>query len=131
MSNMCKITIDGEQYMTHTPSRKLRLVNRRYDMGRSKTGKLTKVRSGDEEQGVEPVYHYTIGDRVFQITRHDERYTYMRRNARFASVGYRRQWVARIVTDNGVTGCEAFELSRRAVIAKLERQYGEEDGGHL
>lgn len=84
-------------------------------------GTLTKTQNADIENGIEAKYEYEIDGMVYELGKVSERYSYMRSNARFASVGYRDVWRAHTITPEG-RRYFATELTRASLIKAIEEQ---------
>ena len=84
-------------------------------------GKLTKTQNADIENGIQAKYEYEIDGMVYELGKVSERYSYMRSNARCASVGYRDVWRAHTITPEG-RRYFATELTRASLIKAIEEQ---------
>lgn len=91
-----------------------------------KTGTLTKIREKDWENGIEAKYEYAVDGVVYELEKISEQYRYQRRNAQFASVGYRDVWKAYVHTPDGLRYA-ATRDTRKWLLEELDERAEEAD----
>ena len=84
-------------------------------------GTLTKTRKADLENGIEAQYHYAVGGMVYELEKSSEQYRYMRRNAQFASIGYKDVWKAYAITSEGLRYSGRAE-TRSLLLSELDER---------
>ena len=84
-------------------------------------GTITKTRKADLENGIEAQYQYAVGGMVYELEKSSEQYRYTRRNAQFASVGYKDVWRASAITSEGLRYAAKSE-TRKWLLEELDER---------